>query len=374
MQLTHYDIILAGGGAASRILIHFLKQQPHFNQLNILMIEAENNIAEKTWCFWTDKNTPHTFEQLISKQWQELSFKSSTHHTNETIDPYRYCCIKGADFNDYFNNSICTNTKNLTLINDKIFESKQIGDQWQVTTTQQIFTCNKLVSNTHNIEHKPTLYQHFHGWFINYDTAVFDSNNALLMDFANTTNSQFCFFYVLPFSATHALVECTYYSPEAYDSNIYENEITNYLQNNYGTNYVITQKEKGAIPLHTTYLNDVASPTQIIIGQQAGMIKPSTGYAFERMVEDSKLLAASLLNVSTQRRARPSRFKFYDKLLLKIIQQEPNKAVSIFEQLFKNSSIKSILKFLDENSSLTEEIKIFARLPWWPFIKRIKLR
>jgi lycopene beta-cyclase len=372
MPNTHYDIIMAGGGAASRILLHFLKAQPGFDDLRILVLEAENKIAEKTWCFWTQGT--HPFEHLISKQWQTLAFKSESLNRTEIIDPYRYCCIRGNDFDAYFNHVFLPAAPNISFQAEKIISVAQTAEQWQVTTTIGVYSCHKLVSNTPKQQEEKLLFQHFHGWFIEYDEAKFDPNMAMLMDFSNASNGQFCFFYVLPFSATHALVECTYYSDQAFESQQYEQAITDYLQTNYQGKYRIVQKEQGAIPLYETDAAMQHPAAMVAIGQSAGMIKPSTGYAFERMVEDSKLLAASLMSATTKRRMRHSRFQFYDRLLLSIIRQEPQKAVAIFEQLFKKSSIKSILKFLDENSTIAEELKIFARLPWWPFLKRIKFR
>ncbi|MBS4063128.1 MAG: hypothetical protein KGZ74_01135, partial [Chitinophagaceae bacterium] len=273
----------------------------------------------------------------------------------------------------YFNVEFFPAYPNVTLLQQKILSAEHTNQHWTVVTEQQQFTCNRLVSNAalNNVS-KPML-QHFHGWFIEYNHDVFDENRALLMDFALPGNDQFCFFYVLPFSNRKALVECTYYSAESFDPAIYQQEIQQYLLKRFGNNFTIYHKEQGTIPLqlHTDAID--AAPARINIGQSAGMIKPSTGYAFQRMVEDSKLLAATLHKEQPLRRKRHRRFRFYDGLLLSIIQEEPGRAVSIFQHLFRKSSMKSILTFLDENSTLAEEAKIFSKLPWWPFLKRIKL-
>lgn len=371
MNHSHYDIIMAGGGAASRILLYFMRLQPGFEQFQILVLEAENRIAEKTWCFWIQQQ--HPFEHLIRTQWNELEFKAGDYTTRESINPYRYCCIHGADFDRYFNGEFFPAYPNVTLLQQKIISTEHRNDYWTVVTEQNQFTCNRIISNAapNNVS-KPML-QHFHGWFIEYNHDVFDENCALLMDFALPGNDQFCFFYVLPFSNRKALVECTYYSVEAFDSAVYQQEIQQYLEKRFGNNFTIYHKEQGAIPLQLHPETSTVPPSMINIGQSAGMIKPSTGYAFQRMVEDSKLLAASLHKEQPQRRKRHRRFRFYDKLLLSIIQEEPGRAVSIFQQLFRKSSMKSILTFLDENSTIAEEAKLFSKLPWWPFLKRIKI-
>lgn len=370
MNHPQYDIIMAGGGAASRILLYFMRLQPGFDQLQILVLEAENRIADKTWCFWTQEK--HPFEHLIRKQWNELEFKAGDYTTSEAINPYRYCCIHGADFDRYFNTDFFPAYPNITLLQQKIISAERSTNYWTITTDTEQFTCNRVVSNAASASPAKPMLQHFHGWFIEYNRDVFDENRALLMDFALPGNDQFCFFYVLPFSSKKALVECTYYSAEAFEPAVYQQEIHQYLLKRFGTDFTIYHKEQGAIPLQM-HTDATSLPALINIGQSAGMIKPSTGYAFQRMVEDSKLLAASFHEQQPLRRKRHGRFRFYDRLLLSIIQEEPERAVSIFQQLFCKSSMKSILTFLDENSTLTEEARLFSKLPWWPFLKRIKL-
>jgi lycopene beta-cyclase len=58
-------------------------------------------------------------------------------------------------------------------------------------------------------------------------------------------------------------------------------------------------------------------------------------------------------------------------LLLNIIAQQPALTESIMCSLFKNNQFDDIFRFLDEESNLLQEMKIFSRLPWAPFIKTL---
>ncbi len=44
------------------------------------------------------------------------------------------------------------------------------------------------------------------------------------------------------------------------------------------------------------------------------------------------------------------------------------------EKLFKNNSIELILNFLDEKTQIKDDIKIFLKLPWAPFLKQLFLK
>jgi lycopene beta-cyclase len=68
---------------------------------------------------------------------------------------------------------------------------------------------------------------------------------------------------------------------------------------------------------------------------------------------------------------RSYRFRLYDILLLRILQNQPNRGKEIFEQLFRTQSIQRILKFLDEETTIFEEIAIFSRLPIRLFLKSL---
>ncbi len=63
------------------------------------------------------------------------------------------------------------------------------------------------------------------------------------------------------------------------------------------------------------------------------------------------------------------KYKFYDKIFLKVLNDENGKGEWIFEQLYSKNSIRTILKFLDEETSVLEELKIMKSLFSFAFIK-----
>jgi len=57
--------------------------------------------------------------------------------------------------------------------------------------------------------------------------------------------------------------------------------------------------------------------------------------------------------------------------LLGILKRKPALLETIMYQLFSKQPFQRILSFLDESSSLTNEIKIFGTLPWKPFLTEL---
>ncbi|NJN35277.1 MAG: hypothetical protein HC817_14545 [Saprospiraceae bacterium] len=160
---------------------------------------------------------------------------------------------------------------------------------------------------------------------------------------------------------------------ESYSDEIYDSVLKSYMTTHFSeTNYRIGQIEKGKIPMTDAPFSRYGRHGETLIGTSAGMVKATTGYAFKRIERDSKQIAANFLNKSEiPHLATKGRFRFYDRLLLGILTETPNLGSTIFSRLFAKSSIKTVFRFLDEETTLWEEIKIFARLPILPFLKQV---
>jgi lycopene beta-cyclase len=56
-------------------------------------------------------------------------------------------------------------------------------------------------------------------------------------------------------------------------------------------------------------------------------------------------------------------------VLLDVLHNKRVTAKDIFTSLFKKNKPQQVLKFLDNESSLKEELKIISTLPTFPFLK-----
>ena len=68
---------------------------------------------------------------------------------------------------------------------------------------------------------------------------------------------------------------------------------------------------------------------------------------------------------------RSRKFKFYDKIFLKVLHDENEKGEWIFEQFYSKNSIDSMFRFLDEESTFLEDLKIMKSLFSFSFIKAL---
>ncbi|MBS1654972.1 MAG: lycopene cyclase, partial [Bacteroidetes bacterium] len=68
-------------------------------------------------------------------------------------------------------------------------------------------------------------------------------------------------------------------------------------------------------------------------------------------------------------KTEPNRFHFYDSVLLNILYHNKLPGSKIFASLFKRNQPQQVMKFLDNETSLAEELKIISTLPTFPFLK-----
>jgi lycopene beta-cyclase len=218
------------------------------------------------------------------------------------------------------------------------------------------------------------LWQHFYGFFIKTEKPVFNKDVFRMMDFRipqSATGSHFI--YILPFSETEALVEFTAFSSvESYADTEYKNYLSTYIETHFQTNYQISRIERGKIPMTNAQPNIDNLDGIIAIGGRAGAIKPSTGYAFNRIRKNTKALFSDDFGSLEAPFFNQNRFQLYDTLLLQIIKTNPQKINLVMEQLFRKNNPTTILKFLDEETTILEDLSIFSRLPIPLFLNQLK--
>ncbi len=215
------------------------------------------------------------------------------------------------------------------------------------------------------------LKQHFLGWVIETEEAVFDADAVTLFDLDIPQDGAFRFMYILPFSGTKALVEYTFFSRDLLSKEEYELGLREYLDHRLGVKtYRVTEEETGIIPMTDQPFPRRGGERILRIGTKGGRVKSSTGFAFRRMVRDAERIVDSL-----RRHGHPfdipeppRRYRTFDGMLLSILDENPDRGREIFTDLFEKNPLGRIWRFLDEEGTIRENLALMASVPWWPFI------
>ena len=372
--MEKFDYIICGGGASGLLLSNAFISDKFFNDKKILIIEKESKTSnDKTFGFWNDKES--VLDEMVFKEWEFAEFKDSNSYNTFLLNPYKYKMIKSNQFYSHIGNKILK-AANFKYLNSNINEIDEINNI--VKTDDGEFSSSIIFSSIYNevsFKKYPLLKQHFIGWTIETKSETFDDNKITFMDFSVDQKDEIRFMYILPFSKNKALVEYTLFSKELISDNEYEKEIKSYLKENNIQGYTIKEKEKGMIPMTCYPFFENNTDTYFQIGTAGGWSKPSTGYTIKNSIKKIDVVVESLKHNKPLSKIRfKNRFWYYDLLFLDVLIASKGKGSQVFSDLFKNNDPIKIFKFLDENTSVVEELSIFLSVDIKTFVRSLLKR
>jgi lycopene beta-cyclase len=377
--MNYYDYIIVGGGASGLMMAYRMSKDTFFDDKTILILDKEKKtLNDRTWCYWEDKNDE--WNDVVTISWDTIIFKSDVYKTEQVITPYQYKMIQSKDFYLKIWNHIEQKT-NFTFQSKNVTSIHQLKGEAEVITSNQVFKTKKLINSIlFNNEYKkqtkyPVLQQHFVGFFIKTKEDIFDDSAATFMDFTVAQNGNTRFMYILPYKKNEALFEYTLFSEDLLKYNEYKLAIEEYLESKNITDYEIVDKEQGSIPMTCYKFWEQNSENIINIGTAGGWSKASTGFTFKNTTKKTaKLIVHLKQNKSLESFHKINKFWFYDLLLLDILQEKNHLGAVLFSDLFKRTPSKRILKFLDEETSLFEDLQVILKMPPKNFIRAIYKR
>jgi lycopene beta-cyclase len=376
--MKHYDYVMLGGGAAG-LGLAFALANSSLADRKILVVDKETKTSnDRTWSFWTPRPTP--FDSIVYKTWDYLDFNGLALHQRFELKPYRYMTIRGIDYYRSIR-SILAKNPNVYLLQGTVDEVVDGNGAATVKVDGEILQADWVFDSRvipEVIQQDPSRYrylkQHFLGWEIETGGPAFDPSALTLFDLHTEQREGLCFFYILPFEETRALVEYTLFSAHLLAPEEYEQALKGYIQGQLGIKeYRILDEEQGIIPMTNHPFPRRLGKRSMAIGTRGGRVKPSTGYAFDRIQKDSQAIVRSLISKGHPFDVPGSspRRRFYDALMLEVIAAQGEQTRPIMTAMFKNNSIQSIFRFLDEESSFLEDLRMLASLPAMPFLKAL---
>lgn len=373
--MQHYNYIFTGSGLSALMTVYEMILSEKFSDKTILLIDEntkKNN--DRTWCFWDEKQS---FDEIVSKKWNVALFADASFHRDLELHPYQYKMVRGLDFYNLVLDLI-SKQKNINFLNEKVIDFEELGNHCVVKTESKNFTCNKIFNSIYNPNlvksqsKYPLLQQHFIGWFIKSKEEVFEKNKATFMDFSVEQKGNTRFMYVLPTSETEALLEYTLFSKDLLTKSAYENEIQDYIKKLGITEYEIVEKEQGNIPM-TCYAFWKHNTKNIVnIGSAGGWTKASTGYTFANTIKKSKALVEFLAKETDFRKFHnKDKFWLYDLLFIDVLFRRNDLGSTVFSSLFRKGNPSLIFKFLDEETTLWEDLQVIWKCPKGLFLRAL---
>jgi len=375
--MKHYHYIFAGAGLATLMTVYKMAASGAFKNKTILLIDPDTKKAnDRTWCFW--QKGPCNWDGIVNRKWNTALFADHEKKTDLDLGTYRYNMIRGIDFYDLVFAEFQKHS-NIAFVNQKVIDFADSGTHVLVKTDTENYTCNRLFNSIYNAAlpqsqtKYPLLQQHFIGWHVKTDKPVFNPAQPSFMDFSIPQQGNTRFMYVLPFSENEALVEYTLFSKELLPQEDYENAIKQYLADLGVTTYTIEDTEQGSIPMTCYPFWKQNTRNVLHIGSAGGWTKASTGYTFRNADKVSGRLVDFLRIEENDLRHfhKKNRFWFYDLLLLDILAEKNHKGAEIFSAMFRSGRAAPIFKFLDEETTLAEDLNVIWQCPKGLFLNAL---
>lgn len=374
MSSKIYDYIIIGSGASGLQLAMAFLRENYFRDKTIAVIEKRQTfINDKTWCYW--EIGQGLYDTIIHKSWNKGEFVACGETIDLELGKYNYKMLKSLDFYNYAKTEI-EKASQIDWIQDKVEKITENDNTVQVHgqktyLAQHIFD-SRLPQN-YTPQQSINILQHFKGWFIETDKDVFTPGKFCMMDYSISDKTKTCFTYILPFTKNKGLVEFTYFSKELVEDEVYISYIKRYLKEKLKVeDFHIYEKEQGVIPMtsYPFYRQNSAYITKI--GTAGGWVKASTGYSFKNSERYAKKIVQNIKSGQhPHHQLYKWRFKHYDKLFLDVLYNYNHYGEKLFYKMYKRNNIYNIFKFLDDESTLWQELRMIFSMTSHHFIKAL---
>ncbi len=355
-----YDFIIAGAGMAGLSLAYRLPKEAR-----VLLIDRDDAARmERTWCFWERGDGP--FEMAIYRQWDSIYVHGTGLSERFEIAPYRYKMLRGQDFYSFMNRWLVTQPQ-IHFQRGNLERLDGSGDGATAWVDGEAYRAPWIFNSALRPATQSTkfhsLLQHFKGWMVRTSSDAFDASTATFMDFRTPQTNDTRFVYVLPLDAQTALVEFTVFSPALLDEADYDAGLRGYIRDHlHLTDYAILETEFGVIPMTDAPFPRLHAPRVMNIGIAGGRAKASTGYTFQRVQRQADAIVKSLLETGSPLYPVPTfnRHDLMDSIYLNVLLNHREPGSRFFTELFRHNNAVSVLKFLDEGSTLLEDLRLMS--------------
>lgn len=369
-----FDYIILGGGLAGQSLAYHLLQGP-LRDRRIALIDREAKTAnDRTWCFWEQE--PGPFDQIVHHRWDRLHFFSHPFSGALDIAPFQYKMIRGEDFYRFVGNALDAAPNVSRFYGDvKSWKSAGKGVEVELADGRQLegqWGFSSIPAGPVDKARYHYMDQHFKGWVIRTEEPVFDPAVATFMDFRVPQDKGLSFIYTLPVDPHRALVELTFFSNLLFTSEAYDQMLQELIPEFVTRSpYEIEHTEIGAIPM-TNFPFPRSDGRMTYIGTAGGHTKASSGFTFWRMQKNLVKMVRQMERTGSPLPLpplAPARFALFDSTLLNVLDKGDIPGGDVFGSLFRKNPPSRVLRFLNDETTLAEDLRIMSSVPLAPFLK-----
>ena len=375
-----HDLVVVGAGVSGLTLVWLLLASEALAGRSILLVDgAQDDDELRTLSFWS--TAPTALEPFVRHRWTtlRLHLDDGRHEGQHDVRlrEHTYQSLFFADLQREVKQRLAARPGG-QVVDGRVRDVRQDADGATLTVTltagrRRTVRAGWVLDSRFHLRELAVerryhdLRQHFHGWIVRTPFDAFDPAVATLLDFRADVPPGTGFCYVLPFTAREALVELVTLQPVDAEA-----LVRAYLRRTLGTSDLeFVARESGVSPMTEQPFAWRDGPRVRRLGVACGRLKPSTGYALTRIVEDCAAVVASLERTGHPF-VRPATSRFYrllDAVLLEVWSRTPAVIPGVFAAMFLRNPADRVLRFLDERASSADVVRLIAVLPKRPFLR-----
>jgi len=377
------DAVIVGAGASGLSLAGHLARSSWRDRQVLIVDDGSHALDDRAWAYWSDSHD--ALDAAISASNDRFWVRTTDVAHLVRLNAYRYHVVRGPDLGRAVDAALTGApgfrrvSGHVSQIRDGVRAAAVVVDGRTVRASWVFDSVGRGTSAPSPAAARaaasPGMALAFVGRRIETDVDTFDVGAPTLMDFRTPQGDGLCFVYVLPSAPRVALVEHTQFTSDSGDpAEPGEAALDLYLQEVLGIGgHRVLGTEHGTIPLVTTRPRPPGRRV-VPIGIPAGMVKASTGYGYGRIQRHSAALTRSLATLGHpfDVRTPPARHRVFDDVLLDAISREPASVVHAFERLFVGNPGDCVLAFLDEATTIGQEVGTILTLPPAPFLRALR--
>ncbi|MGY6652395.1 lycopene cyclase family protein [Amycolatopsis sp. TRM77291] len=360
-------ILIAGGGLSGLSLVAHLVARPEHLGPIAVVDDGRRQLATAGWASWSAE--PGLLDEAVSRTFDRFRVYAAGRGRIVGLGRYDYRFVRGDDLAAAVGKA-AERRGDVVFRRGRITGIRQAGRGAEVLVDGEALRADWVFDSVFGPgPAQVDGWLIFRGWHVRTAVPAFDSAAPTFFDFRTYQGRAASFIYVLPRGPQEALVEYTSFAPPRSRGVAYPKEQRNALREYLATilgvrEYTVTLEESASLPLSASAV-DRRRGSILAIGTKAGLVKASTGYAYQRIQADSAAIARSLaVHGHPFELPKPkARHLLFDATLLDVVARDPAQLERVFAALFDRASAEPVLRFLDEERSLPQEGKLFARLP-----------
>lgn len=372
------DLLILGGGCAGLSLARELAVLGGCRPSVGIIEQRVAYVNDRTWCFWGDAANPGS--DAVEQQWRTVTVRARGQTVKVDCSRHPYQMISASRFYDEALQTIAR-APHIRLETGAhiVSEPLLVNGWWQIETAAGTRRARQVIDTRPGAAPRaqgrsPLLWQSFHGSEVSCEVPIFDPTTATLMDFIDDDSKRIVFTYVLPMSATRALIELTVFSALPATPAELAVPLQQQIRARVGSHpFKVERSEHGILPMGLAPEKITRQANYLQVGLMHGAARASTGYAFQRIQRWARHCATALANGAPPVGHAPDRIlmRGMDRLFLSLLRHRPEMGPALFVRMFRHTAPDSLARFMSDRAAPGDYLRLIAALPALPFIRQL---